>query len=294
LHKNSSSSVVNSPLTDNYANPRFKPATVGQIDPETIPSIVVGIDLGKTFTIGACGKGIDINGDDGKERKRLLSIKKKALNEPSRLFASWLEKKKENTRRLYELEQESTQKQESESILAYWSRYFNRYKQLSAFYNSKSVQKKSWGRNKAQRGEYDRAVCALLKMVDGKYHKKYDGSNPPMFVLGDAKFGSDSSLHTSFESYFISKIAPLGYRIVTVNEYYTSQMCPVTKTRVTDISMRIKKSKDGVYYHRDVMAAENMVNAALGIMKTGKRPEYLTKIEEVKSKEPGGKRKVSS
>ncbi len=54
--------------------------------------------------------------------------------------------------------------------------------------------------------------------------------------------------------------------------------------------MRINKSEDGVFYHRDVMAAKNMVNAAISIVETGQRPEFLTKKEHLELMEPGGKR----
>ncbi len=81
---------------------------------------------------------------------------------------------------------------------------------------------------------------------------------------------------------------------MTVNEYLTSQMCPVTEKHVEFVSMRVKRNAAGVYYHRDVMAAENMVNAAISIMETGKWPDYLTKKDQAGSIEPGGKRSIVS
>ncbi len=126
-------------------------------------------------------------------------------------------------------------------------------------------------------------------MVNGMYHKKCTEVKPSMIVLGDAKFSSNSSLHSSFERYFVRKVAPLGYNFVTVNEYLTSQMCSVTEKHVEFVSMRVKRNDVGVYYHRDVMAAENRVNATISIMETGQRPEYLTKKEPVELIEPGGK-----
>ena len=257
---------------------------------EQMPDIIVGIDFGKTFTVGACAKGPGLD-NGGPEKKRLLSIKKKALNEPGRLYASWLEKKKKETTNIYVTEQEPGNRKPDESMIDYWKRFQIRYQKLSTFYNSKSVQKKSWDRNKAQRCEFDRAVGALLKMVNGKCNQRYIGTNPPMFVLGDATFSATGSLHTTFERYFIRKVSPLGYRIVTVNEYLTSQMCPVTETMTEFVNMRVKTNVNGVYYHRDVMAGENMINAALSIMRTGKRPKYLTKEEEEK-KGPPDKRKT--
>jgi len=249
--------------------------------PNGVPNIIVGIDFGERYTVGACAKGEGIN-EDGKERKMINSISKRALNEPIRLFLKWLEMTKLKDENLWVnlYEQTSLYPQDGEDNQDYWNRYIERYLMLSYFYNSKAVQRKKWDCSKARQCQYDRAVMSLIQMTKNTYNRKHKRDNAPMFVLGSAQFSSKSSLHTSFERYFVKKVRALGYRIVKVNEYLTSQMCPIEKKLTIPVSMRVKWSPAGLYMHRDVMAAENMINAAICIMETGERPEYLTKQKD--------------
>ena len=63
-----------------------------------------------------------------------------------------------------------------------------------------------------------------------------------------------------------------------MNESYTSSKCPRCHNWVKSKSMRVKYcSGCDIHYHRDVMAAENMIHIAISILKTGERPADLPK-----------------
>jgi len=206
-------------------------------DLSQMPPIVVGMDLGQTFTVGACAKecgnrhaqeeiGTPPAEDDiGNPRPeetgsppaeeeisapsyilRNLSIKKKALNEPTHLFMKWLEKNKPDAIRA--LEATSSHRYIGESLGEYFVRWLERYEGLRVFYNSKLYCSKLWDIHKAQLGEYDKAVDSLLRMVGGRIHFKYDTrlGPPPMFVLGSSDFSSQNSVHSSFEKHFVGKV----------------------------------------------------------------------------------------
>ena len=64
------------------------------------------------------------------------------------------------------------------------------------------------------------------------------------------------------------KLRSLNYPCIFVDEYNTSQMCPKCKETYTDFvkncHVRIKKcSQCEKYFHRDIMAAENIANKGL-------------------------------
>ena len=243
---------------------------VKKLPEKEIPELTLCVDLGKTFTVGANAKGFANN------EIRNLAIKKRAINEPLHLYQNWLEHWKSEDPHIAATEAESPSRREGESVPAYWIRYFRRYKILSDFYNSKKVMKKTWDMKKAREGEFGRAAHALLKMVNGSIGKKVTGQRTPVIGLGTSKFSSVNSLHTSFESFFVRKVKSLGYRVVGINEDYTSQKCPRCQTQTDHTSMRIKYCTHcDVHFHRDVMAAENMVNAVVEMMKSGTRPVYL-------------------
>lgn len=78
--------------------------------------------------------------------------------------------------------------------------------------------------------------------------------------------------------YFASKARSLGYTVVSVDENLTSQMCPCCGEKVEAISMRVKYCRScHKYFHRDVMAGQNMANVARSECLGEGRPAYLKK-----------------
>jgi len=98
------------------------------------------------------------------------------------------------------------------------------------------------------------------------------------------------------------KLSSQNYPCIFVDEYNTSQMCPVCKETYTDLvekcHLRIKYcSECEKYFHRDVMAAENIVNKGLSQIYDDKRiAAYLgerpKKSDSESQKKGKGKRKL--
>jgi len=76
-------------------------------------------------------------------------------------------------------------------------------------------------------------------------------------------------VESSFTKYFVMK---LNNPYIFVNEHYTSQMCPNCKETKTilkeECGFRINFCNEcGICFHRDIMAAENMVNKGMSQIK---------------------------
>ena len=80
-----------------------------------------------------------------------------------------------------------------------------RDKVLYDFYNSKLVQKKKWEYEKAYASIFDKVINQLIVMAGGRSHQKAP-INSPWFILGDAQFNTDNSLHSAFQDKLVKKI----------------------------------------------------------------------------------------
>ena len=81
----------------------------------------------------------------------------------------------------------------------------------------------------------------------------------------------------------IRRLRGLGYNLQFLDEFYTSQSCPRCKNNkkrteyLSKHSCRIKYCRHrDIYFHRDIMAGENMVNLLDDSLMGTARPEYLT------------------
>ncbi|KAG0342297.1 hypothetical protein BG004_005705, partial [Podila humilis] len=71
-------------------------------------------------------------------------------------------------------------------------------------------------------------------------------------------------------------VRSLGYVVVGLEEYYTSKKCPNCEKFVGKVTIRqLFCPPCGKYFHRDVMAAQNMANLERGYLEDQKRPLYL-------------------
>ena len=57
--------------------------------------------------------------------------------------------------------------------------------------------------------------------------------------LGDAEFES-SGAESAFEAYFVEKVQSLGYNVGSINEYFSSQMCPTCGNKCEGFGLRVK------------------------------------------------------
>ncbi|KAF8957998.1 hypothetical protein BGZ46_002062, partial [Entomortierella lignicola] len=107
------------------------------------------------------------------------------------------------------------------------------------------------------------------------------------------KFNTGSkltSLHGTFGSKLISALRAEGHAVVGINEYYTSKKCPWNKPApgktcghgfVGQANMRRMYCPGCMMpFHRDCMAAQNMVRAAQSIISTGTRPLDLQPLDD--------------
>ncbi|KAF9182244.1 hypothetical protein BGZ50_005051 [Haplosporangium sp. Z 11] len=110
--------------------------------------------------------------------------------------------------------------------------------QLDAFYNTDmSVKKHRWDARKAFDAEFAIITDCLLKMVGGAAGWPRDEANKIVIGVGLGKFSTKtrlSSLHTSFQSYFVQKVYSTTSG-VGVNEYYTSKKCPTCERFVGEL-----------------------------------------------------------
>ncbi|KAF9983081.1 hypothetical protein BGZ80_007462, partial [Entomortierella chlamydospora] len=71
-------------------------------------------------------------------------------------------------------------------------------------------------------------------------------------------------------------VRSLGYIVVGLNEFYTSKKCPNCEQFVAQVTIRqLFCPQCCKYYHRDVMAAQNMSNIVQGYLLKQERPLYL-------------------
>ncbi|KAG0220974.1 hypothetical protein BGW41_007389 [Actinomortierella wolfii] len=152
-----------------------------------------------------------------------------------------------------------------------YKQYLDRYWQhLDSFYNTKGRFKKiRWLARRAKMEEYTRLTDSLLRMVDGCVGARRKDGNKVVIGVGLGKFSSKSklsSLHESFQSFFVKKARSLGYIVVGVNEYYTSKKCPTCENFVaqTQSIRRLYCPSCKKYMHRDIMAGHNICNVVLG------------------------------
>ncbi|TPX40187.1 hypothetical protein SeMB42_g06106 [Synchytrium endobioticum] len=148
-------------------------------------------------------------------------------------------------------------------------------KDARTYYSSKKYKRKRWDADKAKRGELDRVLEGIVNMVDESMGHKLSDGKKVIVAIGMGDFSSTQSRHGMFIRYLI-QLRPLGYAIVGVNEYFTSKKCPCCQEFVEMPTMkRLYCRGCNKWYHRDVMAADNMVNIVRGYLEHDERPTYL-------------------
>ncbi|KAF9383425.1 hypothetical protein CPC16_008919 [Podila verticillata] len=158
---------------------------------------------------------------------------------------------------------------------------------LDKFYNGKKFRFKKYKQmsKKARAREFHQLADSLLRMVGGTIGEKRMEGHKVVIGIGMGRFTSTSrlsSLHGTFESYFIQMARALGYLVVGVHEYYTSKKCPKCEQFVaqTESIRRLYCKECKKYMHRDVMAAHNITNILRGHVEKQERPMYLHPVDK--------------
>ncbi|OAQ26276.1 hypothetical protein K457DRAFT_706861 [Linnemannia elongata AG-77] len=158
---------------------------------------------------------------------------------------------------------------------------------LDKFYNGQRFRFKKYKRmsKKARQREFERLTDSLLRMVGGSIGEKKKEDAKIVIGIGMGRFTSTSrlsSLHGTFESYFIQKARSLGYLVVGVHEFYTSKKCPTCGNFVgqAESIWRLYCYHCKKYMHRDVMAGHNIVNIVRSHVEQQERPLYLHPVDK--------------
>ncbi|TPX45664.1 hypothetical protein SeLEV6574_g03740 [Synchytrium endobioticum] len=244
---------------------------------------IIALDPGVSCIVGAVA--YDPNHPD---QRRNLAVTTKCLAEPERRYRDWLEADRPEA--ICTAERECT-KSDQETWAVFLRRFVTSYDIARAYYSTKKYKRKRWDADKAKRSELDRVLEGIVNMVDESMGRKLSGGKKVIVAIGMGDFSSTKSRHVMFIRYLIRKLRPLGYTIVGLNEYYTSKKCPCCEEFVEMPAMRrLYCRRCNKWYHRDVMAADNMVNIVRGYLEHDERPAYLKPPS--KNKNTPMKRKV--
>ncbi|KAG0292157.1 hypothetical protein BGZ96_004453 [Linnemannia gamsii] len=233
-------------------------------------------------TTGKCDKTIHHN----------LAVNQKAVLQPQFRYRRWLEDEK---KAIPEDQSDSIANIESRlpalrgpgsSVINYMKELERVEDRLLDFYNGNNnrFKKHTLVMKNAKHAEYQAIASRLLGIVGGSIGRPRDVSNPVLIGVGLGKFqriGRLSSLHSTFLSFFIELARSLNYIVVGINEYYSSKKCPDCQEFVAQVTLRqVYCTHCKRYYHRDVMAAENMCNIVQGYLVKQERPRYLQPITQ--------------
>ncbi|TPX38906.1 hypothetical protein SeLEV6574_g07528 [Synchytrium endobioticum] len=228
---------------------------------------IIATDPGATCIAGAVA--YDPNHPD---QRRNLAVTTKCLAEPERRYRDWLEADKPEA--IYSAERDCT-KSDQETWPVFLQRFVTSYDIAHTYYSSTKYKRKRWDADNAKRGELDRVLEGIVNMVDESMGHKLSDGKKVIVAIGMGDFSSTQSRHGMFIRYLI-QLRPLGYAIVGVNEYFTSKKCPCCQEFVEMPTMkRLYCRGCNKWYHRDVMAADNMVSIVRGYLEHDERPTYL-------------------
>jgi hypothetical protein len=180
---------------------------------------ILGLDPGQACVVGASALLPNREGaETGNKKPKFvnLSVKQKAVYQPTLKQRHWMERRKARTmcgpHSISEIESALPPlRGEGASITKYIEKLQDVDVHLSSFYNSSNVIKKHrWNARRARDEEYKRMANSLLKMVGGSIGAKRDENNKVVIAVGLGKFASNSrlsSLHESFQSYFVKRVS---------------------------------------------------------------------------------------
>ena len=229
------------------------------------------------YVVGACS--YKANSSD----METLAVKSSTVQQHTKNLRNWLQqrKKREDSIDVFELEQQLSRK-DGESAGTFVNRWSGVYRSLHRFYNRKSVKLKRWKAKQGYKSELQKIHHALFKMLGGDSTHKGEVNHNRFIFLGNAGFGTGKGLHTVMEKGLVKKARSLGYRVLVVDEYYSSQKCCRCGGQCEAIGMRVKHcSSCDIYFHRDLLAAENMCRIGESGLRGLDRPKDLKKPSSI-------------
>ncbi|GJJ75571.1 putative transposase [Entomortierella parvispora] len=152
---------------------------------------------------------------------------------------------------------------------------------LDAFYGSQKYKKRHWDLKKAMEAEFAIMADRIMKSFGGSIGRRRRPDEKVLVAIGQggSRYNKGlESMDSTFTAYLIRVLRSLGYVVVLVNEYYTSQKCPRRHCHrfLFRINMRrLACNHCGSRVHRDVVGAHNIANAARHQMTYFTRIDYL-------------------
>ncbi|KAG0322448.1 hypothetical protein BG000_002906 [Podila horticola] len=224
-----------------------------------------------------------------RERFRNLVIKSKALYQPQFRHRRYLESSKPDEMRASEHSINPHKGIHDDKVLDFVESRIDASQTLNHHYNNTFRHRwHLWEFQKAKEAEYSVAIQAVMDMLFDAPKDKV------LFVIGLDKFVSNSkltSLHGTFGAQLIKSARVCGFAVTGINEYYTSQKCPLDDP--VDLAnpcehgfiarcntRRCYCAKCCMFFHRDVMACQNMIRAAQGHLTQQQRPLYLQPMDD--------------
>ncbi|OAQ31430.1 hypothetical protein K457DRAFT_136326 [Linnemannia elongata AG-77] len=222
-----------------------------------------------------------------------LAIKQKAVYQPVFRFRRWLEHEKSlvpegQDESIHSLESHLPPlRGHSASVIEYARELEEVEERLKTFYTGDHhrFNRSKWDMSRARHEEYQLMAERLLNIVGGSLGRRIEDNkeqDPVLIGVGLGQFESNiklSSLDSTFLAYFIRTVRSLGYIVLGINEYYTSRKCPRCTLFVAQVTLRsLYCFNCSTYFHRDVLAAENMSLIVRERLKTQTRPRHLQPI----------------
>jgi hypothetical protein len=151
---------------------------------------------------------------------------------------------------------------------------------LRGLYCTKRYKKRQFDLQRSLQRELDLGVSAILSLAGNRRNEKSDGT--VLFSLGDCAIGAIGKIgyYSRFSKYLLKRLGELGYSVVYVDEYLTSQMFPGGFSTVLsgENRIRIKYCRDlKIHINRDLLAGENMADIGSALVSGRPRPSYLNR-----------------
>ncbi|KAG9323017.1 hypothetical protein KVV02_008085 [Mortierella alpina] len=213
---------------------------------------ILGIDLGQACVVGASALLPEPLPSTPKRTRVVfhnLAIKQKAVYQPELKHRRWMQEQKAKDlggAGVGSISDIETALPPRRGENACFTDHIGRREQakghLDTFYNGNNRFKKhKWDARRAKEEEYRVMTDRLLKLVGGSIGAQRDETNKVIIGVGLGRFSSNTkltSLHESFQSYFVQKARSLGYIVVGVNEHYASKKCPKCEEFVGQVEIR--------------------------------------------------------
>ncbi|TPX47980.1 hypothetical protein SeLEV6574_g02317 [Synchytrium endobioticum] len=151
---------------------------------------IIALDPGATCIVGAVA--YDPNHPD---QRRNLAVTTKSLAEPERRYRDWLEA---NTPEAICTAERECTKSDQETWAVFLERFVISYDIARTYYSSTKYKRKRWDADKAKRGELDRVLEGIVKMVDESMGHKLSGGKKVIVAIGMGDFSSAKSRHVMF------------------------------------------------------------------------------------------------